>query len=89
MPTEAEWTAEGLSWDISGFASPLKLPMLGGERNIGDGTIRFYEESPYWSSTVFQGSARYIAVTISGGKSRGDINAQWRGFGFSVRCIKD
>jgi hypothetical protein len=90
LPTEVEWTAEGLSWEISGFASPLKLPMSGGERYIEDGIIRFnYDESSYWSSTVFQGSARYISVNKTGGKSRGDINAQHRGFGFSVRCIKD
>lgn len=89
IPTEAEWNTERLSWTVNAFASPLKLPMAGGERNINDGTIRFVgEESNYWSSTVFGPSSRYLIVSTNGDKS-GAITAQHRGFGHSVRCIKD
>ncbi len=88
LPTEEEWNAERLSWSISAFASPLKLPMAG-ERNINDGTMRDVGNSgSYWSNTVFTVSSRYFSVSTSGGKS-GVIDTQHRGFGMSVRCIKD
>uniref|UniRef100_UPI0040474030 fibronectin type III domain-containing protein n=1 Tax=Algoriphagus sp. TaxID=1872435 RepID=UPI0040474030 len=94
IPTEAEWNTERLSWTVNAFASPLKLPIAGGERDISNGSFRFVETNgSYWSSTVSSGASesngsRYFSISTSSAKS-GSMQVNHRGFGFSVRCIKD
>jgi uncharacterized protein (TIGR02145 family) len=85
IPTIVEWESELESWGISNssgaFDSPLKLPMAG-YRYPTDGTL--YEAGSYgyyWSSTV----ARNIGFS----SSKADLGGGGRGYGLSVRCIKD
>ena len=89
IPTAGEWQTEIDSWNsldsASAFASPLKLVLVG-QRQGSDGIV--YSAGiygKYWSSTVegvqsknlfFDDGDAYIA------------NAA-RGWGFSVRCIKN
>jgi uncharacterized protein (TIGR02145 family) len=90
IPTEAEWDAENLSWNSNNnaagaFASPLKLPMAGRRRNDGSfqdvGTYGYY-----WSSTVSSSSVLSLYFNSS---TASTIYSWYRGYGNSVRCIKD
>jgi hypothetical protein len=88
IPTEAEWDAERLSWSTNNaagaLASPLKLPMAG-RRSSSNGFLDSVGSiGVYWSSTVSGSSAR--ALYFIGGQA--DWNADPRGEGRSVRCIK-
>ena len=91
LPTQAEWDAERLSWvsnDASGaFGSPLKLT-AGGYRpcQMSGGIYNDGSKGYYWSSTVgtsnayllyFEGDDAWIGHTTI------------RGYGQSIRCIKD
>ncbi len=90
LPTEAELDAERTSWSINNsagaFASPLKLPMAG-YRNQG-GSLPFMQvgyRGYYWSSTV------NVAYTynLEFHSSNAYMGYNLRGYGFSVRCLKD
>ena len=89
LPTEAEWEAEYLSWSgnnaAGAFDSPLKLT-AGGSRSVYNGL--FFDLGSagiYWSSSIQSVTARRLL--FSG--SNASIGSGDRGFGFSVRCIKD
>jgi hypothetical protein len=85
IPTEGELNAESLSWSTNNatgaYASPLKLPSGGGDRSHFDGSLQL-------------GGGRYWSSTVSGTLVT-SFNISWmffddpRGFGKSVRCIKD
>jgi uncharacterized protein (TIGR02145 family) len=89
LPTLAEWDAEHDSWssdDAAGaFASPLKLPLAGfreySNGNLGNlGSVAYY-----WSSTVdgTRSEIMYFKDIVA------YDDAFRRGYGFSVRCIKN
>lgn len=89
IPTNAEWVQEIRTWtsqDGAGaFGSPLKLT-AGGYRNHLDGLIRntgaYYN---YWSATIDADKARFVEINNVGT----EIKTIARGYGFSVRCIKN
>ena len=89
LPTEAEWTAERLSWSSNNaagaFASPLKLTVAG-NRNLLTGSLEEVGSSvDYWSSTVAGESSRGMFIS----SSNAGMRSSRRAFGYSVRCIKD
>ena len=95
LPTETELNNERLSWVLApisstntsagAFASPLKLPMAG-LRDLTNGSLGFVGSfGAYWSSTVSSTFAQHLYCNNS---NAGMINIS-RGFGLSVRCIKD
>jgi hypothetical protein len=89
LPTETELNAERTSWSSNNsagaFASPLKLPLVGG-RDESNGSLSFVGiESTYWSSTVSSTSSRFLYFVSSGAI----MTSNFRANGFSVRCIKD
>lgn len=91
LPTGAELDAERLSWssqDYAGaFASPLKL-VKAGVRYTYDGKLAHEGSlSHYWSSTVstVDGRSRYLYFSAA----NASVSYFPRGFGFSVRCLKD
>ncbi len=90
LPTNTEWEAERNSWatnDPAGaFGSPLKLPTAG-FRFYNDGSISNEgSDGDYWSSSVSGVDA--ASLGFSNGYTSG-IYFNRRGFGMSVRCIKD
>jgi len=96
LPTEAEWDAELLSWasnDAAGaFGSPLKLT-VGGFRHYNVGMLDAVDALGfYWSSTTLIDGDLYLVKTLriagSGGGST-HIYSEHRGYGVSVRCIKE
>ena len=89
LPTETEINTERLSWSqnnsTGAFASPLKLP-LAGVRDYADGSlVTVGTFGYYWSSTVNSGGSHYLYL-FSGIAS---VPVHVRGFGHSVRCIKN
>jgi hypothetical protein len=90
VPTNAELAAESGTWtnnnNASGaFASPLKLPMAG-FRLPGDGSLLDAGNvGSYWSSTVEESSTLYLGFD----SSLAYMLADFRSFGYSVRCIKE
>jgi hypothetical protein len=89
IPTEAEFTAERLSWTIGQgpFNSPLKLTMAGGRRS-SDGTFQAVNSNGYyWTSTITGTNApRYFGFFNTTG---GSMDSSQQAYGLSVRCIKD
>ena len=90
LPTVAEWEAERSSWssnNLSGaFASPLKLPAAG-YRNLYNGApAQVGSSCEYYSSSVDGVHAKYL---IMRSPDYGVIGDSDRGYGLSVRCIKD
>jgi len=91
VPTEEEFEIERASWsrnDIVGaFESPLKLPAAGLRLYI-DGTLNSAgTQGFYWTSTTSTNNvrnSRYLYINTSSGWVSGR-----RGYGMSVRCIKD
>jgi uncharacterized protein (TIGR02145 family) len=89
VPTDTELNAESSSWGsqnaAGAFASPLKLPVTGFRSGL-DGSFQYVgDRGYYWSSTVNGISSNYLVID-TGFIS---INPNTRGYGFSVRCIKD
>lgn len=89
LPTDLELSNEHQSWSSSNasgaFDSPLKFTVPGW-RSYFDGTLGMTGSMGiYWSSTVEGSNARYLEI----GKSHANLNATFRAFGLSVRCIKD
>ena len=85
VPTEAEFVAECSSWgaanNLGAFGSPLRWT-LGGRRypqgNMNDvGTVGYY-----WTSTA-------VGTQSKSMRTDGSQNVSERGYGFSLRCIKD
>ena len=97
IPTEAELNAERISWVSSGntndatgaFESPLHL-VVAGFRSFNSTVYNEGDTGGYWSSTTV-----VIPPTTSENRSlkfisdNAYINNSSRGFGLSVRCLKD
>jgi uncharacterized protein (TIGR02145 family) len=87
VPTETEWQAEINSWETAtlagAFASPLKLCATG-VRSSGNGLVMATNDGCYWSSTVSGSKSRFLNFNSS---------VNWydfeRGYGISIRCIKN
>ena len=89
LPTKAEWDVERQSWNSNNrsgaFSSPLKLPAAGG-RNYSDGSIgALGSNGYYWSSSVDGTFSYQLSFNISDA----NVFSIMRGFGMSVRCIKN
>jgi uncharacterized protein (TIGR02145 family) len=90
LPTDAELDAERLSWASNNnaagaFSSPVKLPMAG-FRNIYIGDLTSDGSyGNYWSSTVSGAYSRRLGFS----STDADMSAVFRGYGFSVRCLKE
>ena len=88
LPTSPEWEAERQSWssnDANGaYNSVLKLPMSGfRDRNSGDiGYVGSY--GGYWSGTVVGSGSYGLGFFTYTSSVAGSV----RGFGLSIRCIK-
>ena len=88
LPTKAEWVTEEDSWSADSrygaIASPLKLPCAG-SRDVTDGAVYAGSDGYYWMSTPYDTEAwrLWFASTDE------SIAGNWRGYGESVRCIKD
>lgn len=99
IPTQAEFTAEIVTWttngendDIGAFNSVLKLPSSG-FRNNGDGVVTFtslgIRFGIFWSSTIDGGSAQGLAIRNTTSAIDTYIGTYNRSRGYSVRCIKN
>jgi ribosomal protein L27 len=93
IPNQAELEAEVDSWstkDANGaFASPLKLT-LAGVRNPDGSLVAEGRDGEYWSSSVSNSigsQALLFNSELTTGPSQ--EGSPVRGFGLSVRCIKD
>ena len=89
LPTDAEWSAERLSWATNSaagaYGSVLKLPVAG-VRNFNDGLLlNVGALGSYWSSTVVSSDSRRLSFNISFAST----NSYFRAYGNSVRLIKD
>ena len=85
-----EFYVESESWTsqnaVGAASGTLKLT-LAGDRNYGNGEVyNVASYGDYWSSSVNGVHGHNMYIT-SGGVS--PSNYSNRGFGFSVRCIKD
>ena len=89
VPTNAEWNQERLTWSSNNaagaFASPLKLPLAGYRYYISGSILSEGYNGDYWSSTVSGTFARYIDISSANSL----MESGRRGFGSSIRCIKD
>ena len=87
LPTDAELEAERLSWTLNTAAgaitSPLKLPMAG--VRYENGGITATTLGYYWSSTV----SSSVSSSLFFNSSNAIVQTGLRGYGYSVRCIKD
>ena len=95
LPTDSELNSERLSWvqapinsnntSVGAFASPLKLTMAGSRSNNNGATSGIGSFGAYWSSVIITTSSRYLYFS----NSFANLVTNYRGFGFSVRCIKN
>jgi hypothetical protein len=91
IPTEAEWEAERLSWTggnnaAGALASPLKLPMAGRRKDDGSfQTVGTY--GYYWSSNIASNGSSVRSLYFT--SATASMYSWYRGYGASVRCIKD
>ena len=89
IPTETELNAEIVSWSpnnsVGAFASVLKLSSAGARDN--GGSVYNYDGSygHYWTSIIVGADSRYLKFH-NGIAGMSQLN---RGYGCSVRCIKD
>ncbi len=89
IPTEAELIAEHQSWptqnSAGAFASPLKLPVAGYRQYNNGALIDVGSTGYYWSSTVSgMNSLRWLFSSVGA-----VVSNSLRGWGCSVRCVKD
>lgn len=89
LPTRTEWQNEALSWAAQNaagaFASPLKLVVSGSRSKSTGSILNAGIVGWYWSSTPNGISAGVLTF----GDSGASLSALYRGYGLSVRCIKD
>jgi uncharacterized protein (TIGR02145 family) len=89
LPTFTELEAERTSWSqnnsTGAFNSPIKLPLSGFRINASGSLNSVGSNGHFWSSTVV-GNVSWCLNFNSGSAN---IVYDGRGFGFSVRCLKD
>jgi uncharacterized protein (TIGR02145 family) len=90
LPTQTEINTERTSWSTNNsqgaFASSLKLP-LAGYRDVGVASLNSVSTLGfYWTNSV-SGLSDSIRLDFNSGSA--GTNANPRGYGLSVRCIKD
>lgn len=89
LPTEEEWEAERMSWttsDVAGaFASFLKLPAAGFRVPVLGQISAAGGQCVYWSASPDGDASRTLYLV----ESLGNMSSWFRGYGQSVRCIKD
>jgi uncharacterized protein (TIGR02145 family) len=90
IPTDPELVAERSSWNVNtsvgAFASVLKLPMAGYRSNSGSASLLSVGAfAYYWSSTVGGTNSRPLYFS----SSNAGASDFYRGYGFSVRCVKN
>lgn len=84
VPTYAELYQEQMSW-CEGYSNTYLKWTLGGFRSFVDGSIvNAGTWGFYWTSTVSGTDAKFIEINCFTG-----FFANRRGFGYSVRCIKN
>jgi len=89
LPSDVELNAERLSWAsnnaVGAFASPLKLPMAGGRKHT-DGTLYNIGSAGFYRASTVNGiNSNYLDFK----NNESFIFNARKGFGLSVRCIKD
>jgi hypothetical protein len=90
LPTNDELEAERVSWGANNnatgaIASPLKLPLSGGRVSSNGSLDSVGTGGVYWSGTVSGTNSRYLGFS----SSSASMNADYRAYGFAVRCLKD
>lgn len=86
IPTRDEWLAEISAYPQQGMTTPLKIPYAG-YRDQSTGLISDGGGSGfYWASTIGTNSMSYLYYSYPGGAYTSD---DFRGWGQSVRCIKN
>lgn len=89
IPTSAEWDEERLSWSSNNaegaFGSPLNLTAAGKRDAITGAYITPGIHGGYWSSTVSGVYSSYLYFN----SNTSVLGLCWRGYGRSVRCIRD
>ena len=89
VPTETELTAERGIWNtnnaLGAFNSALKLPVAGYREYSTGALTTVGSHGFFWSSTVSGTSARSLRFY----SSNAFMYANYRAYGFSVRCIKE
>jgi uncharacterized repeat protein (TIGR02543 family) len=89
VPTDAELTAERMSWssnNLAGaFASPLKLTVAGWRYHGDDSLVHASSYGLYWSSSINNTYSSYLLFQVGDA----DIFSDSRANGLAVRCIKD
>ncbi len=89
VPTYAETQKIGTvlgaaNW--GGMVTYLKIP-FSGTRNWSDGAVSNAGSYGYWWSSSPNGAYGYYAYFNSGGGDLASFN--YRGYGFSVRCLRN
>jgi uncharacterized protein (TIGR02145 family) len=88
IPTEMEFNNEVISWSSQNtdgsFESILKF-CLAGRREFNSGILGAYSYAYYWNSTFSGSRSSYLNY----GSSLANTVANFRAYGFSVRCIKN
>jgi len=88
LPTDFELNSERLSWtqnnNYGAIMSSLKLPVPGVRLYINATVANTTVYGYYWSSS-FNGNPIYLELN----SSNANINTNYRGHGFSIRCIKN
>jgi hypothetical protein len=89
LPSDVELNAERLSWAsnnaVGAFASPLKLPMAGGRKHT-DGTLYNIGSAGFYRASTVNGiNSNYLDFK----NNESFIFNARKGFGLSVRCLKD
>jgi uncharacterized protein (TIGR02145 family) len=90
LPTKAEWDAEQASWSSNNaagaFASLLILPVAG-FRHSNNSMYEVGAGLHYWSSSV--GGYSFTSQRLVLNTTYDGVYSDRRGYGLSVRCIKD
>ena len=89
LPTETEMDTEHASWGTDNaagaFGSVLKWPVTGYRAHSNGSLGVVGTKGYYWSSTVSGTNSRHLLFD----SSTAAFYTNGRGYGFSVRCIKD
>ena len=88
LPTAVEWDSEVGTWSIynanGAFASPLKLPRAGYRDGYNGKLYKAGTEGLYWSRSIDEYDSKGLLFSYHAW-----IIYQGRGYGYSIRCIKN